>query len=53
MKTILVWITIGLVGAAIWSFIQGEWKLGLLTLAVYFVFSWICGYIMLQKDKYR
>jgi len=53
MKAIAMWITIGLMGAAIWFFIQGEWKIGLFTLAVDFVFSWICGYMMMQNDKRR
>ena len=51
MKTILVWITIGLMGAAIMFFVKGEWKLGLFTLAIDFVFSWICGYVMMKNER--
>jgi uncharacterized membrane protein YeaQ/YmgE (transglycosylase-associated protein family) len=47
----LMTISIGLLGAAIWFFIQGNWKLGLIVLAVDFVVSWIGGYIMMQNDK--
>lgn len=48
---LLMTISVGLLGAAIWLFIQGDWKLGLIVLAVDFVLSWIGGYIMMQNDK--
>ena len=51
MKTILAWITIFIMAAAVFLFVKGEWKLGLIALAIDFAFSWICGYIMIQKDK--
>jgi len=47
----LISLSIGLLGVAIWSFAQGNWKMGLAIIAIDFVISWIGGYIMIQKDK--
>jgi len=49
----LMTFSIGLMGAAIILFIQGNWKLGIIVLVFDVVISWIGGYIMMQQDKNR
>jgi hypothetical protein len=51
MKTIIAWITIFIMGAAVFLFVKGEWKMGLIALAIDFIFSWICGYIIMRKEN--
>lgn len=49
----LMMLSLSLLGWVIVLFIQGEWKMALVVLALDFVISWIGGYILMQRDKNR